>query len=198
MSEPFQAIIKLGGDIPAGVWPGLLEAITEDDPSVGDWDEPTATEFIAMSLDRWVREEVNADTGMPELRLYDRAAHYGQFMAIERFCQAHGVAYDKYVDGRDEYDSLLTVFRPGWAAHRTYLTDATGFVVVSRDEIVSAIRTYETTVANLPDVLARPVANQLLAALKNAIGPDIPELPPFRLMRSSREVLPYRNMDLEG
>jgi hypothetical protein len=51
--------------------------------------------------------------GTVVLRLCHDEARYGAFETLETFLHEHDIPFDRYSDGRYEYDPLWTCFRPG-------------------------------------------------------------------------------------
>lgn len=153
MADRMSAWIEIGGPIRARQIDGLLEAI-EQDGAREDWGGEPVT-------------NLNPD-GASTLKLFDEDAPWGQFQAVEAFCQRHGIAFERHCEGKYEFDSHTLLFRPGHEAVYRPTIASTGEPVVLREEIVAARAKLQSR-----DL------DSALALLEQALGPDVPALTPL-------------------
>ncbi len=162
MSERYAASIKIGGPVAGHDLAVLMKAITQASVC-HSWGEPP---FEPKSA-----EEVVSAIRDGHLFLCDDQSRYGEFPELETTCRELGLSYTRWCEGYCEYDAEVVDWRPGMnePACRTGSNsgDAT---FVPADEVRKALKHLES------NHIGR--ARELLRKL----CPDIPDLPPFRIV----------------
>jgi hypothetical protein len=135
MADYVPAWIEIGGPVPRGLIPELIEQIQRetlrDDFGGSPIKATSADELLALAQD---------DEGNPgALKLYDERTHNGEFAQLESFLEEHGVAFNRHSDAGDEFSSEVARFRPGWPAPTVTLTDALGREMIPTEYVVEAL-----------------------------------------------------------
>lgn len=160
MADYMSAWMEIGGPIRARQTRGLLAAI-EADGAREEWGGGPVTKLPL--------------TGIETLKLYNEDAPWGQFQAVETFCEEQGLAFDRHSEGKYEFDAQQILFRPGRATVFRYVIGSTGEPVVLWNDIVAA-----TAKLRAGD------AASALTLLEQALGPDVPTLTPLVLIKPKR------------
>ena len=164
MSDRMVAEIEVGGPVPRGLAPELIEQIRASGAFV-TWEEvrfgaTTAEELVALA-------KRTSEHGT--LLLADFEASGGRFEALEEFLVKHGIAFDRRSEARAEYDAELYQFRPDLEKPRLWLADQIGRPAI----LVSNLDGVRTALERAHCEEARQLLDVLL-------GPVIPPLTPLR------------------
>ena len=160
MSDRMPAEIRLGGTIKRADVQALCSEIEESGVGV-EWGEnfsPTdGTELFAA-----------AKNG--ELRLVDDEARGGEFDDLEKFLKEKKIPFDRFTDGKYEYDCEAVHYRPGCKPEITcYITDKSQNQLVQVEEIKKIEKL----------LLANKVHKAL--SMIHKLLPKVAPLPPFKI-----------------
>ncbi|MBN2579379.1 MAG: hypothetical protein JXB10_10340 [Pirellulales bacterium] len=120
------------------------------------------------------------------LRFYDDEASWGEFADLEEFLQGHGIPFDRYSDGKYEYDCELKWFRPGIGVSFCITTKA-GLPVVEAVSIKPVLRALQ----RLPGEFKKKGLSmaglwkrieRIEKLLRRKLPDEMPRLPPFRIL----------------
>jgi hypothetical protein len=183
MSEPIPAEIRIGGRIPAKLVPTLCVAIAQEAIALEWGDAPfqpnTAADLLANRSDQ---------DGSKILRLCDAQAHYGRFDQLERFLQQHGIAFDRFSDGKNEFDPEWVAFRPG-GVPALIKTDASRQPTLAAIVLGDVLEQVNATIKKLMRG-ETPQALAALSVLQNNLAAEIPKIPrPLPLLEIETEPL---------
>jgi hypothetical protein len=159
MSDRIPARILIGGPIPASLATDLAQAITEEQAFL-NYDEPAFSPKTEADLLGAVRDG--------HLALVNPEASWGLFNTLERFLCTHRIAFDRYTEGKYEYNAEIVQFRPGMRHPESFLATQDAKIVVPVSEIIAALRRLE-----------RGSIKAAIRQLKKAIGKQIPPLEPL-------------------
>jgi hypothetical protein len=108
MTDRSAAEIHIGGKIPRSVARVLCMVITKSGASLewgGGWCRLNTPDELLLAR--------SADPGGPlVLKLYDDQARGGEFEALEKFLQKHGIPYCRWTEGKCEYEAEAVTFHP--------------------------------------------------------------------------------------
>jgi hypothetical protein len=136
-----------------------------------------------------IEELLQAQDG-DHLRFYDDEATWGEFADLEEFLQEHGIPFNRYSDGKYEYDCVLKKFRPGIGVSVCTTTKA-GIPVVEAESIKSVQRALN----RLPTEFKKKGLSmaglwqrieRIEKLLRRKLPDEIPPLPPFRILSQKR------------
>lgn len=193
MSEHYPAEICIGGNVARSKIAGLIAAINNQGCS-SEWDGPVINlgnpeEDIGKCIEKIVQLRASISNGCAPaneglLFLYDSEARWGEFQEIETYCEANGIAFNRYSDGYCEYDPEIKVFREGMEAPVAYNTDSNGQPQISADKIIPLLVIIEEMgQANTGEVWG--LYEQLAAAaevIKGDMPRDVPPLESFEIV----------------
>ena len=91
MSEPFWLTLTVGGDLTNDTDQELLDLIEEQGPET----EP----------------EIDEETGHLTVQIPD--VNYANLETVEAFCRKNHLSFNKWVDGKAGFDSIIAYWRPG-------------------------------------------------------------------------------------
>jgi hypothetical protein len=170
MSERYAVELAIGGTLPRSKLPVLLEVICSEgwsDTWDGDHFQPTQEQDLQTVVDQW-------------LILYDPRRRNGDMGRIGAVLRDLGLSYRYHCEG-GEYDPLLTIYdATSGLAEQDYWCDCQGRPMLPReavkelwDEIVGCMP-FDATRSSLSP-------SEIREAMLELLGPDIPELPLFKL-----------------
>jgi hypothetical protein len=170
MPETIGAEILIGGQIPGDLVPELCAAISREDISLEWGDTSFHPDTVADLLSNRTEYE---DSQV--LRLCDDQARLGRFEQLETFLQRHGIAFDRFSEGKWEYDPEWVAFRPG-GEPVVIATDA------SREPTVAAGVLSESLmqIAGAIQELDQGGVQRALAAMRavwEALSSEMPKIP---------------------
>ncbi len=110
MADRMAGEIFIGGQVSRDLLPDFLEALSAQFVTI-EWGGAQFCPETAEDLLANCEEH----QGSVVLRLCHDEARYGVFETLETFLRDHGIPFDRYSDGRYEFDPLWTCFRPGQA-----------------------------------------------------------------------------------
>ena len=167
MSDRMAAEIWIGGKIPATLVPDLCAAIRTEGLATQWGDAPfkptCAEELLAVSC------ECPQAPKRLLVWLCDDEQPWGEFEALESFLQEHNIPYDRYTDGRYEYDCELVQFRPGLGL-QCCVTNKAGQPLVDRAEVAAVLT-----------LLERSQHARAVNKLRKLLSPTVPALPSFAI-----------------
>lgn len=108
MGEHMPAEILVGGRVPTALVPELCAAITAAGASL-DWGDACFKPSTAQDLLDNCTEHDKAVV----LQLCDDQASWGEFKELEAFLVERAIAFDRFSDGRYEFDPEWVSLRPG-------------------------------------------------------------------------------------
>lgn len=108
MADRMAGEIFIGGNISRNLLPDFFKTLAAQFVTLEWGDAQFCPETAEDLLDNCTDRE-----GVIVLRLCDDEAPYGAFESLEAFLREHDIPYDRYSDGRYEYDPLWACFRPG-------------------------------------------------------------------------------------
>lgn len=120
MADRVSAHILIGGTLPRGKYPALVQAISNDNPAI-DWD---GTPF----------DPTNIPANDP-LALMDHEVAWGRFEAIEACCHRLGLHYVRWSNGYIGSFPSIRVVYPGHGEPETFLTSEDDDQVFSIEHI---------------------------------------------------------------
>jgi len=162
MSERYAANIVIGGSLPKIRLPELLEVVQETDVSI-EWGDaplnPQSEQELLTALDEG------------QLWFCDDQALNGELPELETACRELGLSYTRQSEGYSGYDAEVVDWRPDMEEPlvRTGSNAGDGTFVLT-EEVRKALTHLES------NHIGR--ARELLRTL----CPDIPELPPFKIV----------------
>lgn len=118
MSERMSAEILIGGQVPRSLIPELCAKITAEGVSL-DWGDPC---FRPTSAQELLENCVEHEDSLV-LQLCDDQASWGEFKDLEAFLVEHSIAFNRFTEGRYEFNFEWAAFRPG-AAPQVFPTNS--------------------------------------------------------------------------
>lgn len=165
MAERMTVEIAIGGPVPRHLVPGLLQAIQAEAIYLTGEDKPFSADS-AEDLLRAARDGNAATT----LNLMDHEVAWGHFETLEPFLKEHNIAFDRWSEGKYEFDAELLQFRPG-------MTQPFCCATLQNQEPVVEAR----LVASALESLERGEHERAANILRAALGPDVEPLQPFTI-----------------
>ncbi len=170
MAEYIPAAIHIGGLVPCALAAGLAAIVFDAGASLecgGASFTPETVGHLAAAVD--------PDTKL--LHLYDDQARWGCFEELESWLVEHGISFDRQSEANYEFDGTLVSFRPaiGKIEH-TATQDGNPTVRLAELE-----RVRELLRAALAERSPERV-RAALAALDQAMGPEVSPLEPFKMI----------------
>lgn len=180
MADRFPGKIEIGGEIKPELIDGLLEAIQQDSPCSG----PDYFGETPESL-----EDLHTAVHDDYLTLTDDQAHYGNFPAIEAFCIANKIPFQRHSDAKYEYDAEFIVFQADWDKPRHHHATNNEQLVVPADTTDVVLKKLEKLRNHIGDRLRRNKTVDPKATLRSVQHlvdylkkhTRLPDLPPVKL-----------------
>jgi hypothetical protein len=181
MAERMAAEIHVGGKIT----PELAEELCGCLRTAGVQPEYGSGHFEPQNAS----ELLQAKDG-DHLRFYDDEATWGEFADLEEFLEEHGIPFDRYSDGKYEYDCEVKRFRPEIGVS-ICVTNKSGLSMV---EAVS-LKPVERALKRLPVEFKNKGLSmaglwkrieRIEKLLRKKLPDEMPRLPPFRIIVPKR------------
>ena len=171
MSETTGAEILIGGRIPHHLISELCAAICREAISL-EWGDASFQPGSALDL---LNNRVENENVLL-LRLCDEQASWGRFEQLEAFLQQHDIAFDRFTDGKWEFDPEWVAFRPG--NEPVALATNTGWQpVIAATVVVDAMKQLTGAVGDLEQGRVA-VALTALRLLVQSLSSEAPRIPP--------------------
>jgi hypothetical protein len=162
MSERYAAYIMIGGDLPQSRVSELLETIRSASVS-HEWGDPAFEPQSAGDLSAAVLKG--------HLWLCDDQSRYGTFPELEAACRKLGLSYTRWAEGYCEYDAELVDWRPGMRKPLVRVSsNASEATYLPTEQVKKVLRHLEANRVAKAKALLRPLC------------PDVPKLPPFKIV----------------
>ena len=174
MSDRYAVEITIGGTLDRSRLPRLMQAICSEG-LYSDWDDGEPP------FEPETEDDLRDVTREGHLHLYDAQCKYGDMTQFTAVLTELGLSYQVECEGGGEYDRTLTVYDATTRHQEDYVCNSTGHPMVRRDEVdqlwrvLCRCRPFEDPSPVLPSV------EQIRRKVRQILGPDIPELPPFEL-----------------
>jgi hypothetical protein len=188
MAERMAAEIHVGGKITTE----LAEALCGCIRTAGVQPEYGGGRFEPQNAS----ELIQAKEG-DHLRFYDDEATWGEFNDLEEFLQEHEIPFDRYSDGRYEYDCELKQFRPGIGV-LVCITNKSGLPVIEAVSLKPVERAMQRLPAEFKKLglslagLWKRIA-RIERLLRQKLPDEMPRLPPFRIVSTKSLIKNRKN-----
>lgn len=134
MGDRWNAEIRIGGQVPRSVIPGLVEALHRDEAS-HEYGEAVISKACG-SDPRLLYPFLANDV----LRFRSHRAENGEFAWTEQFCIEHGIAFDRWGDHYHEANAENVYFRPGMDAPLVLYADSSANEIVDGKTVRAAMK----------------------------------------------------------
>jgi hypothetical protein len=162
MSERYAAYIKIGGQIRQSCVPKLLEAI-RNAAVAHEWGDRPFEPKSAEDLSVAIRDG--------RLWLCDDQSRYGTFPELEAACRRLHLSYTRWCEGYCEYDAEIVDWRPRIRKPFVRIgSNAGDETYLPATDVTKALRHLEAGGVGKAKALLR------------SLCPDVPELPPFKIV----------------
>ena len=179
MTDRMAGEIFIGGEVSRNLLPDFCTALAAQFVTLEWGDAQFCPETAEDLLDNCTDLE-----GIVVLRLCDDEARYGAFESLEAFLREHDIPFDRYSDGRYEYDPLWACFRPGHdLCEFTTNTDrerlfSESLLVKIAKQLEQALDRFAARKTTQGIAAVKAAQRRLRAAMATNYGP----LPPFQLI----------------
>ena len=182
MTDRSAAEIHIGGKIPRSVAQTLCTVITKSGASLewgGGWCRMNTPDELLLAR--------SADTGgLLVLKLYDDQARGGEFQALEKFLQEHGIPYCRWTEGNSDYDAEAVAFHPQ-SGQLSWLTDRNQYPIVLASQLAPIADALTKLLAEIhgsevPSAKLRRKLQRIRGKLQKCLPPIVPALESFELI----------------
>jgi hypothetical protein len=196
MSDRFCQTLHIGGPVRASDLPGLYEAMVECEEACDEADIPESSAIADF-------EGCETYNGDAIFRFQDPECGGETFKAITQFCRDNGIAYDLDCDGDYEYSPWRVRFRPGMTKVREDVLDGqSGSICIALEPLAAILARLEglkpppipkgsfSITRDGHEEIRRGMLGLILADFRDLLGADIPDLPPFTVIRTPDDAGP--------
>jgi len=188
MADYMPGEIWIGGRIAAALVTDLCAAISREGVALewGDCDFAPAT---AEDLLEAVRPN---QSGVRLMRLCNSQARWGEFATLERFLEAHRVAYTRFSAGQQDYDHEKVEFRPN-TGRVEMVSNSQWEPVVTASRLrgldSTLVRAAESARSGFMETTLRLVQSAR-RSLQESLPGEMPPLVPFEIVAGLRRPKP--------